>query len=63
MNALNMMPYLLYPRYQLLQLYKKNGYAKSVKEIAIEILNMKVKVSSKSTIKIKQEAKKYLNDL
>lgn len=59
-KAFSVMPNRIYPLYQLMQLYKKNGDVKKAKAYAKRIISFKEKITSPATKQIKGEAEDYL---
>ena len=59
-KAFSVMPNRIYPLYQLMQLYKKNGDVGKAKAYAKRIISFKEKIISPATKQIKGEAEDYL---
>jgi O-antigen polymerase len=63
LNAINMMPGMLYPRYQLFKLYAESAQNERSAEVAAEILSMSVRIESSATRQIIEEVQTILQNL
>ena len=61
-TAINMMPLLILPRYQLLMLYHQTGNTEAAKRQAALILDIQPVKESEDILKVKEKAKQYLNE-
>jgi O-antigen ligase len=62
-NASYLVPNRFLPKYRLFKLYQKTGKTESVKKVAYEIRNMKIKVFSEDIKMIKTEVSEYISKI